>query len=651
MVTYKTKKNHQGNYLTADTKTGEKVLRYFHKMCEKTLDYCQQQGLTTLEDFAEALESISEEDNPKLKIAVEVNNGGIALKLAEQPSLGSTTGKYMMQHLDFDEDEQTKFTRAGIEAALQPQKKASRSRKSEDILDLLDDDNDLESSAPKTGKKVKQTLLDDLLDDTLETESQTPTSAPKKTALDYDQLLDQAAGISQIAATQGQEIDGINLNGLGAQIGILAAVVGIEQAKRIMEAAQEAGKTKQITKIAQRLKAAYDRTDELIKRSEELDDLLLESQSNSEILETEQNNTETNPNQILADAVSQLDQRLDSLDQDQPKQPAFKLNQQASFDQQLKQINQALERIESRLDALEARIEALETALKQDTELNPINQAKTQVQEIVNSQTIETEDFGVDEPNLTSKATIYFDGGSRGNPGIAAGAAVIIMDNGETHTVSQFLEEATNNQAEYTGLIVGLKKAQELGCTELDIKGDSQLIIKQMEGDNQVKSTSLKPLYREAQALLTEFDNVDFTWIERSENQLADQAVNDCLDSQIKTPQSSNLAVNCADTLLKVYQVCEQNGDSVNDGIVLGDSAILYAIKAKNSITLSIETMEGEELFAAQNKQGKWSILTDHLSDSDKRQIQSLENVETDIEEDDDFEVKPQKKTRQQIEV
>jgi hypothetical protein len=77
--------------------------------------------------------------------------------------------------------------------------------------------------------------------------------------------------------------------------------------------------------------------------------------------------------------------------------------------------------------------------------------------------------------------------------------------------------------------------------------------------------------------------------------------------SQPETPSLPIYAVNCADTLLKVYQVCEQNGDSVNDGIVLGDS--------------------------------------------DKRQIQSLENVETEVDEDDDFEVKPQKKTKQQIEV
>jgi len=77
-----------------------------------------------------------------------------------------------------------------------------------------------------------------------------------------------------------------------------------------------------------------------------------------------------------------------------------------------------------------------------------------------------------------NSAILYFDGGSRGNPGRAAGAAVIVLAEGNSLTTTRYMERATNNEAEYTGLIIGLEKAQELGLKSLEIRGDSQLVIK-----------------------------------------------------------------------------------------------------------------------------------------------------------------------------
>lgn len=78
---------------------------------------------------------------------------------------------------------------------------------------------------------------------------------------------------------------------------------------------------------------------------------------------------------------------------------------------------------------------------------------------------------------------IYFDGGSRGNPGPAAGAAVIVLPDGSKEVITEFFDRTTNNVAEYTGLIIGLEKAQELGIKDAIVKGDSNLVVKQVRGE------------------------------------------------------------------------------------------------------------------------------------------------------------------------
>lgn len=128
------------------------------------------------------------------------------------------------------------------------------------------------------------------------------------------------------------------------------------------------------------------------------------------------------------------------------------------------------------------------------------------------------------------QATLYFDGGSRGNPGVAAGAAVLMLEDGRSFSCSQYFQRATNNEAEYTGLIIGLEKAQALGLTSLEIRGDSQLVINQVKGDWKVKSESLRPFYERACRLIAQFDYIRYQWIERAKNHLADAAANQCMN-------------------------------------------------------------------------------------------------------------------------
>src|SRR5215207_11571468 len=123
---------------------------------------------------------------------------------------------------------------------------------------------------------------------------------------------------------------------------------------------------------------------------------------------------------------------------------------------------------------------------------------------------------------MNETITIRFDGGSRGNPG-PAGIGVVLSAKDDTPlvTLGRFIGRATNNVAEYKALITGLEKAKELGAKKLIIRGDSELIIKQMKGEYRVKHPDMKALYPVAQQLVRQFDEVRIEHNLRHKNELA----------------------------------------------------------------------------------------------------------------------------------
>jgi broad specificity phosphatase PhoE/ribonuclease HI len=130
------------------------------------------------------------------------------------------------------------------------------------------------------------------------------------------------------------------------------------------------------------------------------------------------------------------------------------------------------------------------------------------------------------------------DGGSRGNPGPAGYGAVVI----EAATGQVLLERyaslgiTTNNVAEYTGLIAGLRAALELNATQVDVRMDSKLVVEQMSGRWQIKNPGLRPLAAEAATLVTRFAAVTFEWIPRERNKAADALANRAMDEAAGKP-------------------------------------------------------------------------------------------------------------------
>lgn len=134
---------------------------------------------------------------------------------------------------------------------------------------------------------------------------------------------------------------------------------------------------------------------------------------------------------------------------------------------------------------------------------------------------------------MTGRVRIHGDGGSRGNPGPAAAAAVLLNSAGEVlEKRAEYMGVATNNQAEYLAVELGLQAMHDLKITEADFFLDSQLVVRQLNGQYKVKHPEMKAAFNRIQQLKQGLD-VTFTHVLRADNTIADTAVNECLDAQI----------------------------------------------------------------------------------------------------------------------
>ena len=130
----------------------------------------------------------------------------------------------------------------------------------------------------------------------------------------------------------------------------------------------------------------------------------------------------------------------------------------------------------------------------------------------------------------TKKAIIWIDGASQGNPGPSAIGAVIRDEQGKLRSLlSERIGETTNNRAEYTALIAALKKALSLGARYTEVKSDSELLVRQINGEYRVKKAELKPLYEQVKQLQGSLKGFTITHIPRTQNTEADALANKAL--------------------------------------------------------------------------------------------------------------------------
>ncbi len=170
----------------------------------------------------------------------------------------------------------------------------------------------------------------------------------------------------------------------------------------------------------------------------------------------------------------------------------------------------------------------------QQSELTDLTQLLLGIikQETVTDEIVSKQNDNVDKNATDIEATVFSDGGSRGNPGPSAAGFVIVNNQQEVVAEGgELLGITTNSQAEYHGVRIGLEKAIELGLKRINFKIDSMLVVNQLRGEYKVKNRELWPIHERIRELITHFDKVSFSHVPREFNQLADGMVNKTLDS------------------------------------------------------------------------------------------------------------------------
>jgi ribonuclease HI len=130
--------------------------------------------------------------------------------------------------------------------------------------------------------------------------------------------------------------------------------------------------------------------------------------------------------------------------------------------------------------------------------------------------------------------TIYTDGASRNNPGEAGAGVFILRDGKAVEKIARYLGTTTNNIAEYTAAIIGFERAVKLGASKVRLCADSELLVKQLNGQYRVKNEGLRPLYQKVKELIAKIGSVEVQYIPREMNKEADALANKAIDEKIK---------------------------------------------------------------------------------------------------------------------
>ncbi len=132
-----------------------------------------------------------------------------------------------------------------------------------------------------------------------------------------------------------------------------------------------------------------------------------------------------------------------------------------------------------------------------------------------------------------NELTIFTDGASRNNPGEAGAGVLILQGNKPVAKLARYLGTTTNNIAEYTAAIMGIEHAVKLGASSVRLFADSELLVKQLNGQYKVKNEGLKPLHHRAKELIAKIANVEVQYIPRAQNKEADALANKAIDEKI----------------------------------------------------------------------------------------------------------------------
>ncbi len=180
---------------------------------------------------------------------------------------------------------------------------------------------------------------------------------------------------------------------------------------------------------------------------------------------------------------------------------------------------------------------------------------------------------------------MLFAGESRGEQGQGAAAAIILMPNGKRFTVSQLLSFTTTEEAEYHGLVIGLRKSLQLGIQSLEVKGNSETIFNQVNGLTDVQNDKSRILFREVIRLMRQFERVSVEWISAEQNRSARNAVRRCIEEALGRDNpfpTSRVSVSISEEVARLIQLGSQATDQ--DFLQVGKELDHFSLKTLSEL-------------------------------------------------------------------
>ncbi|MEG4801277.1 hypothetical protein QUB63_18145 [Microcoleus sp. ARI1-B5] len=677
----------QGNYITPNTAEGKKILNYLRNRCEKALDYCQENGLTSVEDFADAIEELTEADG-KPGISVEVKHNGLVLSLSDRPEYGSTTGKYMMEHLGEPDD--NRFTKTGIEALLDSTRTKNRSKK-DDLLDELDDEPSPKPKAQAASKSKKDDLLDELEDDEPSSKSKHKAANQSKKDDLLDELEDEqpsrrAKSKSHTKSKKDEiefedddepspksqtknrpRIDDLqklepeerplkskalnrSLSNELSELDEFEIEAPQPQAKsptksHIQNSDREDLEETEISSKSQTKRKLQ--TDEAVEAAESLAATPSKSRTSPQRPQGK-NSNDQNIDSIL-DAAVQVSGRTAISGNEVEGTTVSGLSGQVAVLATLMGKKAASQIIEAALGAgKERQVADIVKRLKaQSQRADSLSQRVTNLAEadsIVNA-TVESEALPVAEPEPEPEQNILPEPDAEfvSTPGMLLAKAVSkvhgkvdkisgsVRDNNSEKIVAIKIDTEASFEEQLVQINEALNRLEKrLDTLEQRIEALENKLSLQSETGVQAADAKVEPPDSSTPSLSDQFvqNATEIGETISLESTIPASSANATAKKITVTAQNITQDAQLAATLAKIYSLAEEEasaeGIGLEDGVDLGE-AKLYVTNFDSSTAVSLKTKEGEELFSAvQDKTGEWEVTNDFLKPEEKEELDRL---------------------------
>lgn len=653
----------QGNYITPNTAEGKKILNYLRNRCEKALDYCLENGLTSVEDFADAIEELTEADG-KPGISVEVKHNGLVLSLSDRPEYGSTTGKYMMEHLGEPDD--NRFTKTGIEALLDSPRTKTRSKK-DDLLDELEDEEPSPAKSKTATKFKKDDLLDELEDeeplpraksktntkskkDEIKTWEDDEPSAnyknktrPRKDdleELESEELLLKSKALTRSPRDELSELDEFELKEPQSK--------AKPQTKSHLQNSEREDLSDEELSAKSQAKRKL-QTDEAVEVAESLARTPSKTRTSQQRPQGKKSNDQ-NIDSIL-DAAVQVSGRTAISGSEVEGTTVSGLSTQVAVLATLMGKKAASQIIEAALGAgKERQVADIVKRLKaQSQRADSLSQRVTNLVEAdsVADARVESEALPIAEPKPEPEQNILPEPDAEfvSTPGMLLAKAVSkvhgkvdkisgrVRDNNSEKTASIKIDTEASFEEQLVQINEALNRLEKrLDTLEERIEAlENKLSLQKSETDVQAGDAKLEPPDSSTPSLSDQFVQNATEIGEKFSLESTIPASNSASATAKKiTVTAQNLIQDAqlAATLAKIYNLAEEEanaeGIALEDGVDLGE-AKLYITNFDSSTAVSLKTKEGEELFSAvQDKTGEWKVTNDFLKPEEKEELDRL---------------------------